>query len=168
MSDVDIICEWTGAAFVPRGNSHMAKAHDTFGEGEIVSLRVQNERSQNSHNHYFAAIHDLWVTLPERLSEMPYALNSETLRKHALIVNGFADCETIDAGTKAAAERIAAYVGGLARRVHGYAIVKVEGCVVRCWTPHSQSMKAMGKDTFQRSKTAVLEWIEGEIEARAA
>lgn len=160
MSGDLICCMWDGEAFVPRTPFQLRLAAERFGEGEELLLSVENERSWKSHKHQFAAIHDLWINLPESLAEAPYAKSAETLRKHALIVTGHSDCETIDAGSKAAAERVAAYVGALARKAHGYAIVSISGRVVRCWTPHSQSIPAMGGELFQRSKTDVLEWIE--------
>lgn len=158
-----ILCTWEGGKFAPRGNVHTARAHDLFGEGEIVTLEISHVRSTKSHNHQFASIAEAWANLPERLANMPYAKNPESLRKHALIACGFADVETIDAGSKAAAERVAAYVGGLATRAHGYCVVQVNGPVVRCWTPRTQSYRAMGAAEFQRSKQATLSWIEGLI-----
>lgn len=153
-------CVFDGRAFTPATPHQLNLARDRFGEGEIVMMEVQNERSWKSHAHQFAAIADLWANLPESLSHMPYAKSAETLRKHALIECGYADCETIDAGSKAAAERVAATVGRLATLAHGYCIVSVSGPVVRCFTPQSQSVRNMGGKVFQESKTKVLDWIE--------
>lgn len=166
MSD-RIQCIFNGRAFNPATPYQLRIARDRFGEGEIVMMAVENERSWRSHAHQFAAIADLWQTLPDHLAEMPYAKSAETLRKHALIETGYADCETIDAGSKAAAERVAACLSRMATLAHGYCIVKVSGSVVRCYTPHSQSVRSMGAKVFQESKTAVLGWIE-ELLARAA
>jgi predicted DNA-binding antitoxin AbrB/MazE fold protein len=134
-----------------------------FDEGETVIVEIERARSMKSHKHQFAEIKAMWETLPESMAELPYAQNPECLRKHALIVTGYCDVETIDAGTKAAAARVAAYVGDLARKAHGYAIVKVEGPLVRCYTPHSQSVRSMGRETFQESKTKVLDWISARM-----
>ncbi|HRP26383.1 hypothetical protein [Thauera sp.] len=166
MSD-RIQCIFDGRAFNPATPYQLRIARDRFGEGEIVMMAVENERSWRSHAHQFATIADLWQTLPDHLSEMPYAKSAETLRKHALIETGYADCETIDAGSKAAAERVGASISRMATLAHGYCIVKVSGSVVRCYTPHSQSVRSMGAKVFQESKTAVLGWIE-ELLARAA
>ena len=165
MDKHEIFCVWTGEVFEPHRKAQLDKVEEAFGAGEIVVVTVEAERSWRSHKHQFASIRDLWANLPESMSEMPYAKSAETLRKHALIVTGHADCETIDAGSKAAAERVGAYVGSLAGRAHGYALTKISGRVVRCYTPHSQSVRAMGAQTFQKSKTDVLEWIEGLIGA---
>ena len=167
MSD-PIMCIWRDGAFYPSGNYHTARCHDRFGEGELVALEVEAERSVRSHRHYFATIADLWQNLPERLAEAPYAKTPETLRKHALIATGYADCETIDAGSKAAAERVAALVGTLATKAHGYCIVKVSGPVVRCYTPQTQSYRGMGAKLFQSSKDSVLDWIETLVKVDAA
>ena len=163
-----ILCEWSGEAFVPRPGSHMRRAAENFGAGEIVTIEAVNERSMKSHRHQFAELRDMWQTLPESLSEAPYAKSAETLRKHALIVTGYADVQTIDAGSKAAAERVGAYLSALATQAHGYAIVKIEGPVVRVFTPQSQSTRAMGGRVFAESKRAVLDWCEGLLRGVAA
>ena len=163
-----ILCTWTGEAFAPRPGQHMRRAADNFGAGEIVVVEAINERSMKSHRHQFADIKNKWATLPESLSEAPYAKSAETLRKHALIVSGYADVQTIDAGSKAAAERVGAYLSALATQAHGYAIVKIEGPVVRVFTPQSQSVRSMGSKAFQDSKTAVLEWCEALLRGVAA
>ncbi len=169
MADYELIqCAWDGEAFRPASPFQLRLARDRFGEGEIVLMSVENERSWKSHAHQFAAIHDLWANLPEGLAQMPYAKSAESLRKHALIECGYADCETIDAGSKAAAERVGAAVSRLASLAHGYAIVSVNGPVVRCYTPHSQSVRSMGGAVFTKSKTAVLEWIEHLLSGVAA
>ena len=161
-----IECAFDGRAFIPTTASHARRARDAFGEGEVVVMSVDAERSLRSHNHQFAQIEDYWRNLPDRLAEMPFAKSADTLRKHALIVTGYADCETIDAGSKAAAERVAAYLSRLATQAHGYCIVKVSGPGVRCFTPHSQSVRAMGSKEFQESKTKVMEWIEDLLAGR--
>jgi hypothetical protein len=166
MTDAHLIrCVWTGSTFEPASGFMRAQAAKAFGDGEVVLLAVVNERSMRSHRHYFAALHDAWASLPERLADMPYSVSSEALRKHALIASGFADVMTIDAGSTAAAMRVAA---GL-RSVHrDYCVVKVQGPVVRVFTAQSQSVKAMGNKEFQRSKTLVLEWVDGLLRGEAA
>lgn len=169
MSDRDLIeCAWDGDVFRPATPFMLRRAKSQFGEGEIVMMAAENERSWRSHAHQFAEIASLWATLPENLAEMPYAKSAETLRKHALIATGYSDCETIDAGSKAAAERVSVALSRMATLAHGYCIVRVEGPVVRCYTPHSQSTRSMGGKVFQASKTAVLEWIETLLAGQAA
>ncbi|NBT31875.1 MAG: hypothetical protein EBT13_08250 [Rhodobacteraceae bacterium] len=107
-----------------------------------------------------------WRHLPEAVQQMPWAANPDTLRKHALIVTGFHNVGSVEAGSKRAAKGVAAFVHFHAISAHGYAITKVEGAVVTCWTPVSQSMRAMGGKEFQRSKEAVLNWIADQIGVR--
>lgn len=159
MTDEAIRARWTTAAFEPVGNFARAWCLDHLQPGEMVALTVDRSRSPKSHRHQFAEIRELWCTLPEDMANLPYAKNPETLRKHALIVCGYCDVSTTDAGSKAAAERVAATLEPMARRAHGYAIVKAEGPLVLVYTPQSQSHRAMGAEKFQESKTAVLDWI---------
>jgi hypothetical protein len=168
MSDALIPCVFDGNAFVPTTPFLLRLARERYGEGEIISLGIEHERSKKTHDHQFAMIEELWQNLPEALAQMPYAKSAEALRKHALVECGYTDCETIDAGSKAAAERVAAYLSRLATLAHGYAIVKISGPVVRCYTPQSQSFRAMGKKTFQESKEAVLGWVEALLAEQGA
>jgi len=164
MGDPVIIrARWHDGALHPVGNYPTAWLHDTLNDGEIVSFEVLRDRSMNSHGHQFAEIRDAWEHLPETVRDAPWAQSPETLRKHALIVTGYCDVETIDAGSKAAAERVSAYVGALARKAHGYALTVVSGPLVRCYTPHSQSVRAMGGKEFQQSKARVLDWVAAQI-----
>ena len=117
------------------------------------------QRSIKSHNHQFAEIRDMFDTLPESLRDAPYAASPDALRKHCLIKRGYCDTTATDCGSKAAAERVAASMAVLATKAHGYAIVTTRGPMVICYTPHSQSMRAMGKRAFLESKQAVLDEI---------
>lgn len=159
-----IRCRWNGETLTPVGPYGLAAAKEVMDPGDTVIVEVDHPRSPNTHNHQFAEIADAWRHLPEALQNMPWAANPETLRKHALIVTGFRNVETVDAGSKAAAERVAAVISRHATAAHGYAITRAHGPVVTCWTPVSQSMRAMGSKEFQRSKEAVLNWIAQQIE----
>lgn len=163
MSDDAIRARWNGDAFEPVGNYGRAWCLDNLEPGETVSLEVGRSRSDVSHRHQFAEIREAWASLPETMQNLPYAQNPEALRKHGLIVRGYCDVGTVDAGSKAAAERVAAMLEPIARRAHGYALVKTQGPLVRVYTPQSQSYRAMGRKVFQESKTAVLDWISARI-----
>lgn len=136
----------------------------------IERLNVElAQRSRASHNHEFAEIAELHATLPESMSLLPFAASAEALRKHALIATGYCDVSSVDAGSKAAAERVAAWMHYQSTRSvdgkePGYCVTKTEGPVVLCYTPHSQRMSAMGKRRFEESKAAVLDWIKKEME----
>ena len=141
----------------------------TAAAAEIERLSgLASQRTQASHNHQFAEIADMWQTLPESMANLPYAQSPETLRKHALIARGYCDVATVDAGSKAAAVRVAATMAPIATRAHGYAIVKADGPLVRIYTPHSQSYRSMGKALFNESKAATLDWIGAKLQEYAA
>ena len=126
-------------------------------EGEIHRLAPWEDRSQASHNHQFAAIHEAWKNLPEDQAErFP---TSEHLRKWALIRAGYRNDTTIVAASPEDAQRLAA----LARSLDGYAVIVVRDDVVTVMTAKSQSARAMGKADFQASKDAVLGIVAGLI-----
>ena len=149
-----IIYEWSGEALVPLTRFHSV-ANAALVVGEQYRCETIAERSQASHNHYFAAIFDGWLNLPDALA-MDFA-TAEHLRKHALIMAGFRDERKLVCSSDAEARKVAAFI----RPHNEYAIVSVAGDVVVEWTAKSQSMKAMGKAQFQASKQAVLDYIAG-------
>lgn len=161
-------CVFDGAAFVPTTAFHLRRANEEFGAGEVVTINVEKERSAKTHNHQFAQIAEYWNTLPERMANMPFARSADTLRKHALCMTGHSNTEVLVCGSKAAAERVGAYVGHLATQAHGYAIVDVRDATVKVTTPHSQSKATMGAREFQRSKQDVLDYIERLLAEEAA
>lgn len=161
-------CYFDGEAFVPSSRFHLRRAQEDFAAGEIVSLNVEKERSAKTHAHQFATISDHWSNLPESMANQPFAKSSDSLRKHALIQTGHGNCEVIVCGSKTAAERVGAYLGHMATKAHGYAIVDVRDATVKVFTPHSQSKAEMGAEDFQRSKQDVLEWIEALLAEAAA
>lgn len=149
MTAPPIPCVWRGDAFHPLPNFHKLAA-EHYGAGEVVDLVAVEDRSAKSHAHYFACVNEAHHNLPEELTERyPTA---EHLRKWALIKTGFRDERTIVCSSKAEALRLAAFI----RPMDGYAVVTVREAVVTVYTARSQSMKAMGKEEFQRSKEATL------------
>lgn len=145
-----IRCRWDGEAFIPE--RRFARICDNrFIIGELYPLVVEEERSQATHNHYFAAVHDAWVNLPDDMAERwPTA---EHLRKWALIKAGYRDERTVPCATAAEAQRVRALVKGL----DDYAVVLVHENVVSVFTAKTQSTKAMKKAEFQESKQKVLD-----------
>ena len=87
-----------------------------------------------------------------------FAASAETLRKYSLIRCGYADLTTAVAYSAKAAIAFAAQMGDLARRAHGYCIVKAEKRVVRVWTPKSQTYRAMPAEEFYAAKKAITEF----------
>ncbi len=138
-----------------------AKADKEYTIGEVMKMAPFEDRSRASHNHEFAVIEELWQSLPERCSHEPWAQSPEHLRKFALIMCKFCNTQTYPCGSRAEAERWAANL----RPLDEYSVVLIEGTTVYRFTAQSQSKRAMGKQLFQRSKTAVIEWIEDLIGA---
>jgi hypothetical protein len=86
---------------------HWGKRADAeYVVGEVYRMAEENQRSTATHNHEFAWVHDAWQNLPENLA--PLYPSSEHLRKRALIDCGFYDEQIVDAGSNAAALRVAA------------------------------------------------------------
>jgi hypothetical protein len=141
-----------GVGFIPAPRfAETAREH--FVDGATYWLSVEPERSEKTHNHEFAVVTEAWKTLPESLqADFP---TSESLRKRALIECGYYTEELIDAGTQAAALRVAAYV----RAKDQFAWVVTRGGVVVVRNAISQSRQAMGAAAFQESKSKILDWI---------
>ncbi|WP_262027110.1 hypothetical protein [Microvirga sp. Mcv34] len=150
MSTAPIVFQWSGDAMVPH-HRFQRECDASFVVGESYRLAVQEHRSQANHNHYFAAINEAWMNLPEVLAErFP---TSEHLRKYALIKAGYRDERTFPCASKAEAQRLAAFI----RPMDDFAIVTTAEAVVTVWTAKSQSKAAMGKQVFQESKNKVLD-----------
>lgn len=116
-------------------------------------LAPVEHRSDATHKHEFAWLREAWMSLPEDLAErFP---TPDHLRKRALIDAGFYDETVVDAGSNAAALRVAAYM----RRKDEYAYVVVRGGVAVERVAKSQSRRMMNKAEFQASKTALLEIV---------
>jgi hypothetical protein len=140
---------WSGDSFqiLPR---HAKAADERFTIGEVYTLEHVEERSAKSHRFYFASVNQAWVNLPEAVAE--HFPTADHLRRYALIKSGFYDRRSIVASSKAEARRLAAFV----RPMDEFAVVTVSDCSIDVYTAKSQSMKAMGKADFARSKEAVL------------
>ena len=132
-------------------------------DGETVIVTIERGRSMASHRHQFAWVKDAWASLPEAVQDAPWAETPETLRKHALIATGFHQSYTLDCGGAATATRVKAALVSAEAGKHGYALGRVRGPVVTIWTPESQSLRAMGGDRFKASKSAILDWIAGQL-----
>lgn len=147
---------WRDGVFVPE-NRIAAYCDEEFGEGEIVTFERHEDRSMASHNHYFACIQTAFDNLPEAQdSRFP---TPDALRKWALIRAGYCTESTIVCDTPEQAQLVAAFTGWS----EGIIIVVREN-IVKKYVAKSQSMKAMNKDEFQRSKVDVLDTIAELIE----
>ena len=157
MSDRPILCRWDGRQFTPVNNYWANVAWDQFGEGGICSLVAHEERSDATHAHQFAWLREAWLQLPETIADQ-YPSPTH-LRKRALIQAGFYNEEIIDVGSKAGAIRVAASLRG----IDDFALVLVRGPFVIRRVAKSQSRRAMNKQEFAASKSAIMEVIAGLI-----
>lgn len=149
MSDVRPLgFRWDGDAMLPL---NPAMADRQYVVGEVYRLAPLEERSHQSHAHYFACVTEAWRNLPEDMADrFP---TPDHLRKYALIRAGYRNERSILVGSNQEAERMAAFM----QPMDEYAIVTATGSMVTVWTAKSQSVRAMGKAEFQASKGAVLE-----------
>ena len=148
-----IAFRWDGEAMVvlPR---FAKEADNRFCIGECYVLDEIQERSAKSHAHYFAALNNGFLSLPETIAAQ--WASPEHLRKFCLIKAGYHNHRSIVARSKAEAQRLAAFV----RPMDEFAIVTVNECVVDVYTAQSQSHRAMGKQAFAASKEAVLRVLD--------
>lgn len=154
MSEAPIAFTWQGYGFVPASPFWQRKADEAFTVGEHYKLMEHHERSLNTHNHYFASLQNGFDNLLDhQRDEFPTV---EHLRKKLLVRAGYADERSIVCGSKAEAQRVAAFI----KPMDEYAVVTVREAVVRVYTAQSQSMKAMGAKIFQESKQAVLDKLD--------
>lgn len=147
-----MLFRWNGEA-MQLHRRHQLAADQTFVIGQSYRLAEVEERSEVSHKHEFAWLREAWMSLPEGLADQ--FATPEHLRKRALIEAGFYHETVIDAGSQAAALRVASF----ARGEDDFAHVVTRGALVVVRKAKSQSRRAMAKDEFQASKTAILEWV---------
>jgi len=142
--------EWDGEVMRPL---HPQAADRQYVVGEHYFLDHREDRSMASHRHYFAVLMQAWQNLPEDIADrFP---TPEHLRKYALVKTGFRDERNFVCHSRHEALRMAAFV----KPMDEFAIVSCVGSSVVVLTAHSQSLRAMGKEKFQRSKDAVLDCV---------
>lgn len=149
----DIIFEWDGDAMRPLARYHN-RVNADFVVGERYRGELHAERSDVSHKHQFAWLHDAWLSLPEHVAAR--FLNEDQLRRHALIAGGFCDSTTVVCASRAEAERWCQYL----RAREPDTIITISGNVLVQFTAFSQSRKAMDGKKFQASKQAVLDYVD--------
>ena len=149
-----IACTWTGKGFLPTPRFQTAAA-ENFAERAVYWLNVEAQRTDKTHKHEFAWIKEAWRQLPDELAESyPTA---EHLRKRALIQGGYFDEQAIDAGSNAAALRVAQGIRAFPGETFSMVFVRGPFCIVR--RAQSQSHRAMGAQAFNESKRKILEII---------
>jgi hypothetical protein len=129
----------------------------------VHGWQMAEHRSKKSHDQFFAIVKGAWETLPDHLLEkFP---SSEHLRKYALCKAGYADITIITCKSNPEAIR----TGLLLSQLDNFAVIDItDGTVLTFARAHSQSLKAMGRKTFQESKEGVLRVISELIGTDAA
>ena len=155
---------WTGDAMEPASAFLARQADRQYVVGESYTLAEEKQRSTATHNHEFAFVAEAWSNLPERYAGEPWAKSPEHLRKYALIRTGFAHAQMYPCKFKAEARRLAAIIADM----NEFALVLTDGRTVTRYTAMSQSRKAMDAAEFQRSKTAILEYLAELIDVEPA
>lgn len=149
---------WNGEHFAPISPYWVRRADKQFARGEVLRLIDEPERSNRSHNHFFASVQNAFDSLPPLWAER---FNSpDALRKYCLIKAGFCFSDSITCPSHADALRVAAFVRG----ADEFALVDVKKSVVTRYTAKSQSYKAMGRDEFKASKEGVLRVLAETLE----
>jgi len=144
---------WDGAVLRPFPD-WLRLAREFLTEDEQYMVTVAKERSVRSHNHFFAAVQEAWLNLPEGMATQVPTFHH--LRKFALIKTGHCHSETFVMTTPGDALRLAA---ALRRQRDEFTIITVTGCAVVRYAAKSQSEKAMGAKEFQASKQAVIDYL---------
>lgn len=149
-----LVFRWDGEALIPRNPK---VCDERLVVGEVYRCDVIEERSLASHSHFFATLHDHWMSLPDNLAvQFP---SVEILRKHALIMKGWRRERKFAMSSKEEARRLAAFLRPQSAD-DDYAIISVHGTAVVEWKALSQSYKAMPrKGDFQKSKQDVLDFV---------
>lgn len=145
-------CVWRDGALVPE--PRFARwCDEQFGEGEVIQLERHEDRSTQSHNHYFASVKTCWDNLPDHEIENRFP-TPDALRKWALIRNGYCTESSVVCDNNEQANIIAAFMG----KREGEIIVVKEN-VIKKYVAKSQSYAAMDKQEFQESKVLVLDTL---------
>src|SRR5215471_3997013 len=140
MADVEVgmaeafWARWNGVAFLP---SRPELVERQFHPDQFVLLEPHHARSYQRHKAYFAQLAEAWSSL--RSDEFP---SPDHLRKFALVQCGFYDERAVACESSKQAEKIAAFV----KPLDDFAVVTVDGVVVRVLVAKSQSYKSMGRD----------------------
>ncbi|GLS17877.1 hypothetical protein GCM10007874_08930 [Labrys miyagiensis] len=151
MTTPSLLATWTGQAFTPSPRATAASA-GLFDVGQRYRVAVVAERSKRAHKAYFAALHAAFAALPEGRFH-----SVEQLRKTALCATGF--CNEIRIACASRAEALRTVAGIAALDPHALCTVRERTVVVR--TAHSQSRRAMGRERFEASRKAVLDYVAG-------
>src|SRR5262245_49056885 len=146
---IPIPCSWDGETFIP-DRRFRTLCDKQFVVGDRYMVDAAHERDMNLHRGYFAAVKDAFNELPgERF------LTPDHLRKWALIQCGICTVRQRELASTADAHRVAELI----RELEPFADVAIAGRMLVVRTARSQSRREMDADEFQRSKDAVLAFL---------
>jgi hypothetical protein len=126
---------------------------EQFSINEEYPLITMEERTQASHNHYFAALHEGYLNLAEEYAQE--FDSEEHLRHWCLCKSGYCTKQQWVMNSAEDARKLRDAL----KRENQSTIVAVAGNVATVYTPFSQSMPAMKKQEFEDSKRAVLDLV---------
>lgn len=149
----DYLMTWQGNAFYPSRGLLLAM-QERYETGKAYVVEIKETRSASSHRHFFAQLKDLWQSMPETIGlQFPTV---EHLRASALIATGWYDETQFHMANNDEAMKLASYQ----KAEDTMKAVAVNGNIVVVRSPKSQSMKAMGRKDFQKSKEDVLGYAD--------
>lgn len=166
---VDVTDEKTGVvesvlAMVPAPR-YRKIADRQFHIGEEYPLVILEARSRASHNHFFAALSEGFDNLPESYRAEHKWASADDMRQDLLMTAGFSSEKVFEAANETHAIRLATHFRddtGFCRITFG---LDERGKLtrVRVRRAKSQDHSSMDKQTFEASKKAVLDLLEGII-----
>lgn len=132
-------------------------ARRQFRAGQEYALIPHQPRSSKAQGLFFKAVQVAWENLPEqwqkrRDTNRERFPTANSLRKWALVQEGFADEHVTVCDTPEDAQKVAA----LARTLDEFAVIVVHENIVTVWVAQHQDAHTMDRDTFQRSMDKVM------------
>ncbi len=159
MATPKLIAVWDGEAFVPEARFKWQCGQD-YTAGEKYQIEALPQRSIRSHNHFMAAVDDVWKNLRENQDrKFPSPTH---LRRWALVECGYCTEQAKIFSTKKDALSAAASI----REIDPYSVIHVRGNVLLKWTPLSMKTIAMDSEKFQKAKADVLDLLASMIGVR--
>lgn len=144
-----MVFRWDGDVMAPLDPR---RADRQYVVGETYRLSPYEERSPQSHSHYYASLTAAYKNLPEDIGKN--FATFDHFRKWCLIQTGFRDEFKAVAANRNEAIALATFI----EKNDTYAVVSIYDCVVTVLTAKSQKRSAMDKKEFQRSKESVLDY----------
>lgn len=151
-----LIYQWTGEAMVPL-KYFRPQAAKQFVVGNAYRLAETEQRSMDSHRHFFSCVNEVWSNLPEVLAS--HFRTPDELRKWALTYTDFREVREYQGTSHTEALRVAQFLGA----GPDYSRIEIDGKKVTQYKPRSQAWSEMDSREFQRSKTQVLDILAAKI-----